>query len=196
MVPNEYGLVVWLTGLSGAGKTTIAQSLQCSLTAQERQAYLLDGDVLRTGLCRDLGYSLADREENIRRAGAVAAMMAEAGVICLVALISPLRKNRELVRAQFPAGRFLEVFVNAPLEVCERRDPKGLYARARRNELADFTGISSPYEPPAAPEVEVRTDLQTIAECVRPILALVDRALDQKPANFTRRPKFHLQNTL
>lgn len=160
------GCVVWLTGLSGAGKTTIAQALEVELRRGGQPVCVLDGDGLRRGLCADLGFSPGDRQENIRRVGEVARLFADAGLICIVALISPYRRDRERARAAAPAGRFLEVFVNSPLEVCERRDPKGLYARARAGELKDFTGISAPYEPPFAPELELRTDQIDVGQCV------------------------------
>ena len=164
------GSVVWLTGLSGAGKSTIAVELERTLFEQGRQAYVLDGDNLRHGLCADLGFSEADRIENIRRAGAVAALLADAGIITIAAFISPFRAGREAVRATVPADRFLEVYVNAPLDVCEARDTKGLYAMARAGGIPAFTGISSPYEPPPAPELELHTDRQSLAECVDAIL--------------------------
>jgi adenylyl-sulfate kinase len=163
---NSTGCVVWLTGLSGAGKTTIARALEIELRGAGHPACVLDGDCLRRGLCADLGFSPEDRQENIRRVGEVARLFADAGMICVVALISPYRLDRARARAAAPGGRFLEVFVNSPLDVCERRDPKGLYARARAGELKEFTGVSAPYEPPLAPEVELRTDLEDIAQCV------------------------------
>ena len=160
------GCVVWLTGLSGAGKTTIARGLESELRGAGYLVCVLDGDCLRRGLCADLGFSPEDRQENIRRVGEVARLFADAGMICLVALISPYRRDRARARAATPGDRFLEVFVNSPIDVCERRDPKGLYARARAGELKEFTGVSAPYEPPLAPEVELRTDLEDIAQCV------------------------------
>ena len=164
------GSIVWLTGLSGAGKSTIAVELERALFEQGRQAYVLDGDNLRHGLCADLAFSEADRVENIRRAGEVAALLADAGVIAIAAFISPFRAGRDAVRGAVPAERFLEVYVNAPLEVCEARDAKGLYAKARAGEIPAFTGISSPYEPPLSPELELQTDRQPVAECVDAIL--------------------------
>jgi adenylyl-sulfate kinase len=171
------GCVVWLTGLSGAGKTTIARTLEAELKAAGRAVVVLDGDGLRTGLCADLGFSPADRRENIRRVGEVAQLFAAAGLICIVALISPYRRDRGRARAAVPAGRFLEVYVNAPLAVCELRDPKGLYARARTGDLKDFTGISAPYEAPEQPEVELRTDQLDVAACVARVRVAVQRLL-------------------
>lgn len=168
------GCVVWLTGLSASGKSTLAIELERELFRRGRQVFRLDGDELRHGLCRDLGFSPADRRENIRRIGEVARLFADAGLICVTAFISPYRADRVMARACAPAGQFIEVYVNAPLAVCEQRDPKGLYARARAGELREFTGVSAPYEPPLEPEVEVRTDQQSVAECVAAILARVE----------------------
>jgi adenylyl-sulfate kinase len=131
---------------------------------------VLDGDNIRHGLGSDLGFSPEDRTENIRRVGEVAKLFADAGVICITAFISPYRADRDLVRKIMPRQRFVEVFVNAPLEICEERDPKGLYAKARAQEIKEFTGISAPYEPPSAPELELRTDQQTVEESVVQIL--------------------------
>jgi len=155
---------VWLTGLSGAGKSTIASLLEKRLHAMGRHTYVLDGDNVRHGLNRDLGFTEADRVENIRRVAEVARLMVDAGLIVIVAFISPFRAEREFARSLFAPEEFVEVFVDAPLEACERRDPKGLYAKARRGEIAAFTGISSPYEPPLAPEVHLRTDVASAEE--------------------------------
>ena len=152
------GCVIWLTGLSGAGKSTIATELERELFNIGKHAYVLDGDNIRHGLCSDLAFSPKDRNENIRRVGEVAKLLADAGIICITAFISPYRADRDLVREIIPDGQFIEVYVNAPLEVCEQRDPKGLYAKARAKEIKEFTGISAPYEPPAQPELELRTD--------------------------------------
>jgi bifunctional enzyme CysN/CysC len=160
------GRVVWLTGLSGAGKSTIANELERELFNAGKHAFVLDGDNIRHGLCSDLGFSPDDRKENIRRVGQVARLFADAGVICITAFISPYRSDRDMVREMAKAGQFVEVYVNAPVEVCEQRDPKGLYAKARANEIKDFTGVSAPYEAPHKPEVELHTDKLTIAECV------------------------------
>jgi len=164
------GCVVWLTGLSSSGKSTIATELERELFNLGRQVYVLDGDNIRHGLCSDLGFSPRDRTENIRRIGEVAKLFADAGVICVTAFISPYREDRDLVRRLLPEGRFVEVFVNAPLEVCEQRDPKGLYVRARAKEIKEFTGISAPYEPPLHPEIELPTSQLPVAECVTRIL--------------------------
>lgn len=169
------GWIVWLTGLPASGKSTIAVELERELFARGRQVSILDGDNLRHGLCADLGFSEADRTENVRRAGEVAALIAGAGLIVIAAFISPYRAGRAAARAAAPGGRFLEVYVNAPIAVCEARDTKGLYAKARAGEVPDFTGISSPYEAPANPEIELRTDRQSVEECVAAIIAALGR---------------------
>jgi bifunctional enzyme CysN/CysC len=149
------GATVWLTGLSGSGKSTVAVELERTLVAAGRPAYILDGDNLRHGLNADLGFTDEDRTENVRRVGEVARLLADAGVVALVPVISPFRAGRDGVRAMHEAAGvpFLEVFVDTPIEVCEQRDPKGLYAKARAGEITGFTGIDSPYEPPATPEL-------------------------------------------
>lgn len=164
------GLVVWLTGLSGAGKSTIATEVERELFNLGKQAYVLDGDNIRHGLCSDLGFSPHERRENIRRVGEVAKLFADAGIICITAFISPYKADRELVRNMLLDGQFIEVYVNAPLPVCEERDPKGLYAKARTNEIKEFTGVSAPYEAPETPELELQTDRLSINESVARIL--------------------------
>ncbi|HEX7469140.1 MAG TPA: adenylyl-sulfate kinase [Verrucomicrobiae bacterium] len=175
------GCVVWLTGLSASGKSTIATELERQLCGAGRFAYLLDGDNVRHGLCSDLGFSPEARKENIRRVGEVAKLFADAGFICITAFISPYRSDRELVRAIVPQGKFLEVYVNAPLAVCEQRDPKGLYAKARTGQIKEFTGISSPYEPPLKPEIEVRTNELSVAESVSKITVRLNSLLLNRP---------------
>jgi bifunctional enzyme CysN/CysC len=164
------GRVIWLTGLSGAGKSTIATELERELFNRNQHTYVLDGDNMRHGLCSDLGFSPEDRKENIRRVGEVAKLLADAGVIVITAFISPYRGDRDMVRKIVPPGKFIEVFVNAPLEICEQRDPKGLYARARKNEIKEFTGISAPYEAPVNCEIELPTDKLSVAESVARIV--------------------------
>lgn len=144
---------IWFTGLSGSGKSTLANLLEMRLLADGKHTYLLDGDNLRLGLNRDLGFSESDRAENIRRVAEVAKMMVDAGLIVIVSLISPFREDRKLARGLFADQEFFEVFVDTPLMECERRDAKGLYAKARRGDLKNFTGIDSPYEPPLAAEL-------------------------------------------
>ena len=168
----------WLTGFSGAGKTTLAEALHAHLCAQGHKTCLLDGDILRKGLCRDLGFSPEDRLENMRRMAEVAKLLHMAGVWVVAAFISPARQGRDLVRKILPQGAFVEVHVSTPLAECERRDPKGLYKKARRGEIAHFTGISAPYEPPLNPEVVVDTTGQDVVQCVAQIL----RAADLAPA--------------
>ena len=167
------GVTVWMTGLSGSGKSTIATASEKALLERGRPAYVLDGDNVRHGLCVDLGFSDADRAENIRRVGEVAKLFADAGVVALVSLISPHRDARDAVRAVHAAAGipFLEVHVATPLEVCEQRDPKGLYARARAGEVKEMTGISSPYEPPLAPELVLGADGATVEQSVAALLA-------------------------
>src|SRR5215471_18843225 len=154
---SQKSVALWFTGLSGAGKTTIANAVERRLYARRRHTYLLDGDNVRHGLNRDLVFSNADRRENIRRIAEVAKLMVDAGLIVLVAFISPFRADRHAARQLFEHGEFLEVFVDTPLAEAERRDPKGLYAKARRGELRSFTGIDSPYEPPENPEIRLDT---------------------------------------
>jgi adenylyl-sulfate kinase len=168
---GHQGCIIWLTGLSGAGKSTIATELERQLFAMGKHAYVLDGDNIRQGLASDLGFSHDDRTENIRRVGEVAKLFADAGLICITAFISPYRADRAMVRKIAPPGRFIEVFVNAPLLVCEQRDPKGLYAKARANEIKEFTGISAPYEEPCGHELEVRTDQLSVSDSVAKIVA-------------------------
>lgn len=162
--------VVWLTGLSGAGKSTVADRLEQRLHARGLHTYLLDGDLLRGGLNRDLGFAAADRVENIRRVGEVARLMADAGLIVIVALISPFRADRQAVRERFAPGEFFEVHVDVPLAVAEQRDPKGLYRKARAGLLKDFTGIDSPYEPPVSPELLLRTATVTPDQAAEAVL--------------------------
>ena len=164
------GCIVWLTGLSGSGKSTISTELERELFNLGKHAYVLDGDNIRHGLNRDLGFSPEDRKENIRRIGEVAKLFADAGIICITSFISPYRSDRELVRNMVPEGQFVEVHVDAPIDVCEQRDPKGLYAKARANEIKEFTGISAPYEAPENPEIKLHTDKLTVAESVATIL--------------------------
>jgi adenylylsulfate kinase len=158
--------VLWFTGLSGAGKSTLVNSLNPVLMARGLKTVILDGDSLRTGLCRDLGFSTQDRDENVRRVAEVAAMMADAGLTVLVALISPCRAARDCARAIVGEPRFVEVFVDVPLAVAEYRDPKGLYRRARSGALPGFTGVDAPYEPPLCPDVHVRCDRISVAGAV------------------------------
>jgi bifunctional enzyme CysN/CysC len=149
--------VVWLTGLSGAGKSTLANELERRLRARAVRTYLLDGDNVRHGLNRDLGFSTEDRVENIRRVAEVSKLMVDAGLVVITAFISPFRAERQLARSLMANGEFVEVFVRTPLEVAEQRDPKGLYKKARRGELKQFTGIDSPYEVPEKPEIVIDT---------------------------------------
>jgi len=173
------GRVIWLTGLSASGKSTIATDLERELFNLGRHVYVLDGDNMRHGLCSDLGFSPKDRKENIRRVGETAKLFAEAGHICVTAFISPYRSDREMVRQIMEPGRFVEVYCNAPLEVCEARDPKGLYAKARAHQIKDFTGISAPYEAPERAELELATDTLTVAESVARIIEYLQAQDDQ-----------------
>ena len=171
------GCVIWLTGLSGSGKSTIAAELERELFNLGRHTYILDGDNMRHGLCSDLGFAPTDRVENIRRIGEVTRLFTDAGMICITAFISPYRADRDLARKIAPPGKFFEVYLNTPVEICEQRDVKGLYARARTGEIKNFTGVSAPYEPPLKPEIELHTDNSTVAECVAAILERINQSL-------------------
>lgn len=166
---KQKGLLLWFTGLSGAGKSTIANALEKRLFEMGKLTYLLDGDNIRHGLNRDLGFSVEDRKENIRRIGEVGKLFVDAGIITLATFISPLKEDRQKVR-ELLKENFIEIFVDCSLEVCESRDPKNLYRKARRGEIKEFTGISSPYEKPENPEITISTDKQTIEECVDRII--------------------------
>ncbi|MBP7461579.1 MAG: adenylyl-sulfate kinase [Candidatus Delongbacteria bacterium] len=163
--------VIWMTGLSGSGKSTLANQLEYELNHRYSvHTYLLDGDNIRHGINRDLGFSEADREENIRRIGQVCRYMVEAGLVVITALISPYRRSRDRVREWFPDGEFIEVYVECPLEVCESRDPKGIYRKARAGRIPQFTGIDSDYQPPLQPEIRINTDQSSISESTESIL--------------------------
>lgn len=168
------GAVLWLTGLPASGKSTICHAVEDVLHSSGCRTFVLDGDNMRHGLCSDLGFSLTDRAENLRRVGEVAKLFLEAGIITLAGFISPLRLDRERVRSLIPHGDFLEIYCAAPQEVCEERDPKGLYARARAGLISDFTGISSPYEPPINAELTLDTAGLGVEECVRQVLVLME----------------------
>ena len=167
-------MVVWFTGLSGSGKSTLAHAAEEALFTKGWYTYILDGDNMRHGLNNDLGFSEADRRENIRRIGEVAKLFVDAGVVVLAAFISPYREDRDRVRALFEAGEFVEIFVKCDLATCEGRDPKGLYRKARAGSLPQFTGIDSPYEEPQTPELVVDTCAMGVDESVRAIVAFVE----------------------
>ena len=166
-------VTVWLTGLSAAGKSTLAAELERRLVDARRPCYLLDGDNIRVGISRDLGFGPEDRHENIRRIAEVARLMNEAGLVAITAFISPYRSDRAMAREVVGTDRFIEVHVAAPLEVCEKRDPKGLYAKARRGEIADFTGVSAPYEAPESPDLVIETAQASVESCVQRLLDAV-----------------------
>lgn len=155
-------VILWFTGLSGAGKSTLAHAVEKALFDIGCRTFVIDGDNVRHGLCGDLGFSVADRQENIRRVGELAKLLIDAGVITLTAFISPFQADRNRVRALVNKGEFIEIYCNADLVVCEQRDIKGLYAKARRGEIADFTGISSPYEPPQHPDLVINSAIDTL----------------------------------
>ncbi len=167
-IRTQKGITLWFTGLSGSGKTTVALEVERKLKEMGFSVERLDGDLVRKYLTRDLGFSKKDRDENIRRVSYVASLLTRHGVIVLCSFISPYRKARGEARDLI--GSFAEVYVNAPLEVCEERDVKGLYKKARAGEIPEFTGVSDPYEPPEAPELELRTDLFSVEDCVRQVI--------------------------
>jgi adenylylsulfate kinase len=169
-------VILWFTGLSGAGKSTLAHAVETRLFEMGSSTYVIDGDNVRHGLCGDLGFSAEDRTENIRRVGEVAKLFTEAGIIVLTAFISPFRADRDRVRQMVKEGEFLEIYCKADLSVCEERDVKGLYKKARAGEIPEFTGISSPYEAPEAAEIEVETGAKSLDECV----AFVISSLQQR----------------
>ncbi len=169
------GCTVWLTGLSGSGKSTLANALDDALWRRGVRSYVLDGDNIRHGLNRDLGFSPEDRAENIRRIGEVAKLFTDAGIVAITAFISPYRADRERARSIQKPGDFIEVYVRASLETCERRDTKGLYARARAGQIPEFTGISAPYEEPLDPEIVVDTERQSVPESLAVILEYLEK---------------------
>lgn len=185
---GHLGRVVWFTGLSGAGKSTLANALEVELHRSQRRTYILDGDNVRRGLCRDLGFTDADRAENMRRVAEVAQLFVDAGVVVLVAFISPFRAERQAARELFAPGDFLEVFVDVPLSVAEQRDTKGLYQKARTGGLSHMTGVDSPYEPPLTPDLALRTDLLSLDACVTRMLALLQPSQSTTPAVLQRIP--------
>ncbi|MCF6436411.1 MULTISPECIES: adenylyl-sulfate kinase [Pseudoalteromonas] len=162
--------VLWFTGYSGSGKSTVAGALESALHQQGVHTYLLDGDNVRHGLCKDLGFSDADRVENIRRVGELSKLMADAGLVVLTAFISPFRAERDMVRELLADGEFIEVFLDTPLDVCEQRDPKGLYKKARAGEIKHFTGIDSDYQVPSNPEVRLDTSKNTLQQSVEQLV--------------------------
>ncbi|PYV43488.1 MAG: adenylyl-sulfate kinase [Acidobacteria bacterium] len=164
---------LWLTGLSASGKTTLARMLEAELLERKKRCYVLDGDRVRKGLNADLGFSPPDRAENIRRAGEVAKLMVEAGLIVIGAFITPYISLRSMVRSLFPADSFYEIFLDCPLEICEKRDPNGLYRKAREGSIESFTGISAPYEPPLKPDLRLQTSKKSPKECVDMLLDFV-----------------------
>jgi adenylylsulfate kinase len=173
---QQKGTIIWMTGLSGAGKTTVSIALENALFEQKTLVTILDGDVVRSGLNQDLGFSAKDRKENIRRIGEVAKLLANQAFVVIVAFISPFREDRDWVRHSMDDGRFIEVFIDCPLSVCEERDTKGLYKKARKGEINDFTGISSPYEPPLSPEIHIKTSEHSVEDCVGQIIHSLEQA--------------------
>jgi adenylylsulfate kinase len=172
---GQRGVTVWLTGLSGSGKSTIAVGAERELVRRGRLAYVLDGDNIRHGLNKNLGFSPADRTENIRRIGEVAKLFTDAGVIAMTSFISPYRSDRDGVRALLAPGDFVEVYVSATVETCESRDVKGLYQRARKGEIPEFTGISAPYEAPERPELVLDTNRQSVEESAASLVAHLEK---------------------
>jgi len=167
---NQKSCILWFTGLSGSGKSTIANALEVKLNSIQKHTYLLDGDNIRLGLNKGLSFSDADRVENIRRIGEVSKLFVDSGLIVLTAFISPFQSDRDLVRQKVEREEFIEIFIDTPLEICEQRDPKGLYQKARQGEIPNFTGISSPYETPKNAEIHIKTERVTIEESINTIV--------------------------
>ena len=174
-IKTQRPCILWFTGLSGSGKSTIANAVEQELWRMGRHTYLLDGDNIRSGLNSDLGFDEKSRQENIRRIGEVAKLFVDSGLIVLTAFISPYRNDRESVRRLVEEGEFIEIFVDAPLEVCESRDPKGLYKKAREGAIEHFTGISSPYEPPMKPEIHIKNDKIPMQTSVSQIIEFLEK---------------------
>jgi adenylyl-sulfate kinase len=172
-IKNQTPLCLWMTGLSGAGKSTIANALEQELNKKGKHTYILDGDNLRHGLNSDLGFNEAGRNENVRRAAETAKLMVDAGLIVIVSLISPFKKEREWAKGLFKVSQFKEIYISTSLQECEQRDVKGLYQKARRGEVKDFTGIDSPYESPENPDLIIDTQAKSVTECVQFILEKV-----------------------
>ena len=179
---DQRGALLWLTGLSGSGKSTVAFRVEHALIERGCVAYVLDGDNVRHGLNSNLGFSADDRAENIRRIGEVGKLFVDAGLITLSSFVSPYRADRDQVRALLAEDQFFEIYMNTPLEICEQRDPKGLYKRARAGEIPNFTGISDPYEEPQAPELELKSDTVTIDEAARQVICLLEQHGKINPA--------------
>ena len=173
-IKQQSPICLWMTGLSGAGKSTLANALEQELNKQGKHTYILDGDNLRHGLNSDLGFTEADRNENVRRAAEAAQLMVDAGLIVIVGLISPFKKERDWARSLFQPNQFKEIYISTSLLECEHRDTKGLYEKARRGEVKDFTGIDSPYEPPENPDVIIDTQNKSVSDCVQLILEKVN----------------------
>jgi len=169
-IKHQTPVCLWMTGLSGAGKSTLANALEQELNKQGKHTYILDGDNLRHGLNSDLGFSEADRNENVRRAAEAAQLMVDSGLIVIVGLISPFKQERDWARNLFQPNQFKEIYISTSLEACEHRDTKGLYKKARQGEVKDFTGIDSPYEPPENPDVIIDTENKSVSDCVQLIL--------------------------
>ena len=173
-IKRQTPMCLWMTGLSGAGKSTLANELEQELNKKGKHTYILDGDNLRHGLNSDLGFSAADRNENVRRAAEAAQLMVDAGLIVIVGLISPFKKERDWARSLFKDNQFKEIYISTSLQECEQRDTKGLYRKARKGEVKDFTGIDSPYEPPENPDVIIDTQNKSVSKCVQLILEKVN----------------------
>lgn len=168
------GAILWFTGLSGSGKSTLANAMEMYLYEKSARTFVLDGDNIRHGLCKDLGFSDRDRSENIRRIGEVSRLMVDAGIITMTAFISPFIRDRQIVRNLVQPGDFIEIFCRASLDACEKRDPKGLYKKARSGVIPEFTGISSPYEEPEDPELTIDTESASVEECIDRIAVMLD----------------------
>ena len=172
---NQKPVIIWFTGLSGSGKSTIANALEVELFKIKKHTFLLDGDNIRYGLNKDLGFSKEDRQENIRRVAEVSKLFLDAGLIVITSFISPYKKDRDFARSLVQKDEFIEVFIDTPLEVCKKRDPKGLYKKAKEDIIKEFTGISSSYEEPINPEIHIKNDKMTLKECVEKVIKYLKR---------------------